>query len=239
MAEPARIEPASREELLEPVEVLRIALDRHHPHITLACSFQAENSVLIDMLMSVRKDARLFAIDTGRLPEETYEVADEIRRRYGAEIEWYFPQADAVQQLIRAKGLFSFKQSVENRKECCYIRKVEPLKRALAGMTAWISGLRREHSDTRAAAEQFQVDHGHGGIEKVCPIVHWSTKDVWDYIERRNLPYNRLYDKGYASIGCDPCTTPIRPGEDERAGRWRWETEGHKECGLHIFGSGI
>lgn len=227
------------EQFLDPREVLRIALDKHHPNIALACSFQAENVVLIDMLMSINREARLFSLDTGRLPAETYEVAEELRKRYGLKIEWHFPDREAVEQLIRAKGLYSFRESVENRKECCHIRKVVPLKRALEGLTAWISGLRREHAETRSRITQFSIDAANGGIEKICPLVHWSTKDVWDYIRKRNLPYNRLYDRGYLSIGCEPCTSPVLPGEDERAGRWRWEQFEHKECGLHSAGSGI
>lgn len=227
------------ETVLEPVECLRVALDRHHPKITLACSFQAENVVLIDMLMSIRTDARMFAIDTGRLPEETYEVADAIQKRYGCTIEWVFPRREAVEELVRSKGIYSFRQSIENRRECCFIRKVEPLQRALAGCTAWISGLRREQGDTRADVRQFQVDRANGGIEKVLPLIAWTTQDVWDYIARHNLPYNKLYDRGFTSIGCEPCTTPTRPGESPRAGRWRWEQGQPKECGLHFMGSGI
>lgn len=222
-----------------PQEALRIALDKHHPNITLACSFQVEDTVILDMMMEIRKDARVFAIDTGRLHEETYEVAEEIRRRYGNVIEWYFPEKERVEKLVNEKGMFSFRQSVENRKECCFIRKVEPLKRALKGMTAWITGLRREQSVTRGGLGQFEIDNSQGGIEKVNPIVEWTVKEVWDYVKARHLPYNRLYDEGFAQIGCQPCTTAIRPHEDARAGRWRWESPEHKECGLHIDGSGI
>ncbi len=224
---------------LSPQRVLEIALKKHHPKITLACSFQAEDLVVLDMMLSIRKDARAFAIDTGRLHSETYEIAEEIRRRYGNVIEWYFPEKEAVEKLVNEKGLFSFRESIENRKECCYIRKVEPLKRALKGMTAWITGLRREQSVTRSDLGQFETDRSQGGIEKINPIVEWTIQDVWNYVIEKKIPYNRLYEEGYAQIGCEPCTSAIRPHEDPRSGRWRWESPEHKECGLHNNGSGI
>ncbi len=222
-----------------PLNALQLALEKHHPHITLACSFQAEDIAVLDMMFSIRKDARAFAIDTGRLDPETYEVAEEIRRRYGDVIQWYFPAAEAVEEMVSTKGLFSFRQSIDNRQQCCYIRKVEPLKRALQGMTAWITGLRREQSVTRGDLAQVEIDESQGGIEKINPIVEWTTQEVWGYVAERRLPYNRLYDQGYAQIGCQPCTTPVKPHEDSRAGRWRWESPEHKECGLHIHGGGI
>ena len=224
---------------LEPLEALEAALTKHHPRIALACSFQVEDVVLLDMMLSIRKDARVFALDTGRLHPETYELAEEIRRRYGNVVQWYFPDKDAVEQFVSEKGLFSFRESIENRKQCCYVRKVEPLQRALRGMTAWVTGLRREQSVTRGDLAQFESDASQGGIEKVNPLIEWTTQDVWNYVTEKSLPHNRLYDEGYAQIGCQPCTSPVRPHEDARAGRWRWESPEHKECGLHINGSGI
>lgn len=224
---------------LEAFEALKVALDKHHPHVTLACSFQAEDVILLDMMLEIREDAQIFAIDTGRLHAETYEVAEELRRRYGNVIQWYFPDTRAVQDLVNEKGLFLFQESVENRKECCYVRKVEPLKRALQGMTAWVTGLRREQSMTRGDLAQTEIDASQGGIGKINPIIEWTTQDVWDYVVEKQLPYNRLYDEGYAQIGCQPCTSTVKPHEDSRAGRWRWESPEHKECGLHIGGSGI
>lgn len=221
-------------DLNDPRAVLARALEVYHPQIALASSFSIEDAVVLDLLMELRPDARVFAIDTGRLPPETYECAEALRRRYGVHIEWYFPKHEAVEALVRQKGLFSFRESVENRKECCGIRKVEPLERALSGLRAWITGLRREQSVTRAGLEVVERDDAHGGILKINPLAAWTLDDVWAYVRRKNIPYNRLYDAGYASIGCAPCTRAIAPGEDPRAGRWWWERPEHKECGLHV-----
>lgn len=221
------------------MKVIAEALAEHHPRIALACSFQAEDIVVLDMMLLIEPKARVFAIDTGRLPEETFEVAEKVRLRYRKEIEWFYPDTHAVENLIRRKGLYSFKESVEARKECCHIRKVEPLERALRGLTAWITGMRREQSVTREQVQQVEVDNIHGGIKKYNPIAYWTTKQVWDYIMERGLPYSRLYERGYTQIGCAPCTTPVLPGEDPRAGRWRWESAATKECGLHTDGGGI
>ncbi len=214
--------------------VLAKALELYHPHIALACSFSIEDAAIIDMLMKVRKDARVFALDTGRLDPETYECAEQLRRRYKVNIEWFFPKHDAVENLERTKGLFSFKQSVENRKECCGIRKVEPLNRALSDLKAWITGQRRDQSVTRADLKVVEIDESHGGIVKINPLAAWTLEDVWKYTKENSVPHNSLYDVGYTSIGCAPCTRAIQPGEDQRAGRWWWENPEHKECGLHL-----
>lgn len=221
-------------ELGDPMAVLRRAVELYHPRIALASSFSLEDAVVLDMLMSIRKDAKVFALDTGRLNPETYECAEELRRRYGVQIEWYFPRHDAVEQLERTKGLFSFRESVENRKECCGIRKVEPLERALSGLDAWITGLRREQSVTRTDLKEVETDAAHGGIAKINPLAGWTLHDAWNYAREKRIPYNRLYDQAYTSIGCAPCTRAIEPGEDQRAGRWWWENPEHKECGLHL-----
>lgn len=218
----------------DPRAVLARVLDRLHPHVALASSFSLEDAVVLDLLMSIRPDARVFALDTGRLNPETYECAEALRRRYGVKIEWFFPKHEPVEHLERAKGLFSFKESVENRKECCGIRKVEPLNRALAGLQGWITGLRREQSVTRTELAVIETDASHGGIAKVNPLADWSLDDLWTYAREKKIPYNRLYDIGYTSIGCAPCTRAIEPGEDQRAGRWWWENPEHKECGLHL-----
>ena len=223
-------------ETTDPQAVLSHALAAYGDRVALASSFSLEDAVVTDMLAGIRKDVRIFALDTGRLNPETYECAESIRRKYGVQIEWYFPRHDTVEQLERQKGLFSFRESVENRKECCHIRKVEPLSRALAGLDAWVTGLRREQSVTRSDLEVVECDAGHGGIVKINPLASWTLDDLWEYARLRKIPYNRLYDQGYTSIGCAPCTRAIQKGEDERAGRWWWESPDHKECGLHIGG---
>ncbi len=221
-------------DLADPVAVLRRALERFHPRIALASSFGLEDVALIHMLVQLRPDARVFALDTGRLNEETYECADRIAHRYGIHIEWYFPRTDDVQKLERAKGLFSFRESVENRLECCGIRKVEPLNRALADLDAWITGQRREQSVTRRTLDIVETDASHHDIVKINPLARWTWEEVRAYVREHDVPYNRLHDEGYPSIGCAPCTRAIQPGEDQRAGRWWWEHPEHKECGLHL-----
>jgi phosphoadenosine phosphosulfate reductase len=214
-------------------ELLGWALEHFHPKIALASSFGAEDVVLIDMLVKLEPGARVFTLDTGRLNEETYEVMDRIRAKYKVAIESFFPDFRAVEKLEREKGFYSFRQSVDNRIECCGIRKVEPLKRALKGLDAWITGLRHEQSLTRKAVERIEKDEAHGGILKINPLVDWTTDEVWAYIRKNDVPYNKLHDAGYPSIGCAPCTRAVKPGEDIRAGRWWWERPDHKECGLH------
>ncbi len=219
-----------------PQEFLAWALKNFHPRIALASSFGAEDVVLIDMLVKLEPGARIFTLDTGRLNEETYDVMDRIRSKYKVTIESYFPDFRAVEKLEREKGFYSFRQSVENRIECCGIRKVEPLKRALNGLDAWITGLRHEQSMTRKTVERIEKDETHGGILKINPLVDWTTDQVWEYIRKNQVPYNKLHDQGYPSIGCAPCTRAVKPGEDIRAGRWWWERPDHKECGLHVSG---
>ncbi|HEX8042641.1 phosphoadenylyl-sulfate reductase [Candidatus Deferrimicrobium sp.] len=209
------------------------ALDEYHPEIALATSFSKEDIVLAAILSELRPDARVFALDTGRLNEETYEAAEAVRRKLGLRIEWHFPNREAVEELERSKGLFSFRDSLENRHECCGIRKVEPLRRALAGLQAWITGQRREHGITRSHLPLIEIDPVHDGILKLNPLAGWTAEQVDRFLRDRDLPYNRLHDAGYPSIGCAPCTRAVRPGEDPRAGRWWWERPEHKECGLH------
>ncbi|WP_432823120.1 phosphoadenylyl-sulfate reductase [Trichloromonas sp.] len=201
--------------------------------VALACSFSVEDVVIIDLLQNVAPATRIFAIDTGRLNEETYEVAESIGVRYGVTIDWHFPERTAVEKLEREKGLFSFRESLENRQECCRIRKVEPLKRALRGLSGWITGLRREQSVTRDDLKSIASDATNGGILKINPLLDWSEAQVWDYANSKRLPVNRLHRQGYPSIGCAPCTRAVQPGEHSRAGRWWWENPEHKECGLH------
>ncbi|MFH1008406.1 MAG: phosphoadenylyl-sulfate reductase [Candidatus Latescibacterota bacterium] len=215
-------------------EVLAWTLLTFGNKAALACSFSPEDIVVIHMMRAIREDARVFAIDTGRLNEETYVCADEITGLMGGTIEWFFPKRQEVEALERAHGLHSFRNSLEARHECCGIRKVEPLSRALSGLRAWITGMRREQSVTRKTVAQVAPDDAHKGLLKINPLIHWSSDEVWEYIRENKLPYNRLHDQGYPSIGCEPCTRATAPGEHERAGRWWWEHPEHKECGLHI-----
>lgn len=216
-------------------EILAWAFEAYHPRIALACSFQAEESVLIDMMHRLRgPDFRVFTLDTGRLNQETYDCMDAIRERYGIQIEVFFPNTTQVESMVREYGLNLFYKSAESRKLCCGIRKVEPLNRALKELDGWMTGLRREQAVTRTTVRKVEVDNDHGGIAKVNPLADWSEREVWDYIHENRLPYNKLYDLGYPSIGCAPCTRAVRPGEDIRAGRWWWENPATKECGLHV-----
>lgn len=219
-------------------EILKWAVENFSPKIALASSFGAEDVVLIDLLSKIAPGTRIFTLDTGRLNEETYDVMDRVRRKYGVSIETYFPEAAAIEALERQKGFYSFRESIENRKECCAIRKVEPLKRALSGLDAWVTGLRREQSVTREMVQKTERDEAHGGILKINPLADWTQDQVWAYIKKNAVPYNKLHDLGYPSISCAPCTRAVKPGEDLRAGRWWWENPEHKECGLHIKKSG-
>ncbi len=216
-----------------PEAILAWAVGRFGSAVGLATSFSAEDSVLIDAARSAAPRVVLFAIDTGRLPEETYLVAEEWRRR-GAKVRWFFPQREAVERLENDDGPLSFRWSLEHRHACCAVRKVEPLGRALAGLSAWVTGLRREQSATRTDVEVVELDQAHGGLVKLNPLAAWSEAQVWARIRERRLPYSALHDKGYPSIGCAPCTRAIQPGEHPRAGRWWWESPEHKECGLHV-----
>jgi len=215
-------------------EVVAWALKQFGDRIALASSFGAEDVALIDMMAQVNPKARIFTLDTGRLNQETYDVMDQIREKYHVAIEVMFPKTDAVEQMVRAKGLNLFHHSVENRKLCCGIRKVEPLNRALATVDAWITGLRRDQVVTRANVKKVDLDADHGGIAKINPLADWSWEQVMDYVKARKVPYNVLHDQGYPSIGCAPCTRAVKPGEDFRAGRWWWERPEQKECGLHV-----
>ncbi|MBI4247554.1 MAG: phosphoadenylyl-sulfate reductase [Candidatus Rokubacteria bacterium] len=215
-------------------DILAGALERFHPRIALAASFGAEDMVLIDLLARLDPRARVFTLDTGRLPAETYELIDAVRARYGFAVEIYVPRTEAVEAMVREHGVNLFYASVENRKRCCEVRKVEPLGRALAGLEAWITGLRRDQAVTRVAVDKVEVDRSHGGILKLNPLADWTWDDVWQYLRAHDVPYNALHDRGYPSIGCAPCTRAVEPGEDLRAGRWWWETPETKECGLHV-----
>ena len=229
-----RVDGEALESLSAP-ELLQWAVGAFQKKIALACSFQAEESVLIDMLHRLHgPNFRLFTLDTGRLNQETYDCMDALRHRYGIEVEVFFPDATAVENMVREQGLNLFYKSIEARKLCCGIRKIEPLNRALKNLDAWMTGLRREQAATRTEVRKVETDHSHGGIAKINPLVDWSQKQVWDYIREYKVPYNALHDQGYPSIGCAPCTRAVKPWEDIRAGRWWWENPATKECGLHV-----
>src|SRR3990172_2951217 len=217
-----------------PQEVLRWALERFHPNVSLASSFGAEDVALIDMLVKLNPQARIFCLETGRLHQETYDVMDQVRNKYGISIEAYFPNTEATQSMVREHGLNLFYESVDLRKMCCGVRKVEPLGRALKGLDAWITGLRRDRAAARVDVGKVERDAANGGILKINPLADWTSEQVWAYIKENKVPYNALHDQGFPSIGCEPCTRAVQPGEDPRAGRWWWEQEGgKKECGLH------
>jgi phosphoadenosine phosphosulfate reductase len=223
-----------RLEKLSTPEVLAWAVGEFGLDVAFASSFGAEDVVLLDLLLQAKPDARVFILDTGRLHQETYDLIERARRRYGRSFEVYFPRTEAVEKLVGTAGPNSFYASVEARKACCFIRKVEPLGRALAGARAWLTGLRRAQAVTRTALPLAELDEAHGNILKLNPLAPWSEEQVWDYIRAHKLPYNALHDRGFPSIGCAPCTRAVQPGEDIRAGRWWWENPEHNECGLHL-----
>ena len=198
-----------------------------------ASSLAAEDMVLTDMILRTGLPIRIFTLETGRLHAETLGMLDAIKEKYAYEVERFKPDPAAVDQYVQGHGLNAFYDSVELRKECCRIRKVDPLNRALDGNTAWVTGQRRSQSTTRAELDVQEADAAHG-MTKFNPLADWSEEDVWHYIRTHHVPYNPLHDRGYPSIGCEPCTRAIQPGEDVRAGRWWWENPESKECGLHV-----
>ncbi|WP_426054847.1 phosphoadenylyl-sulfate reductase [Janthinobacterium sp. PSPC2-1] len=198
-----------------------------------ASSLAAEDMVLTDMILKAKLPIGIFSLETGRLHQETLAVLDKVKARYDHDITLYRPQPEAVAAYVEQNGLNAFYNSVEMRRECCRIRKVEPLGRALAGNKAWVTGQRRAQSTTRAELHVQEDDAAHA-MTKFNPLADWSEQDVWDYIRANDVPYNALHDQGYPSIGCEPCTRAVQPGEDVRAGRWWWENPDSKECGLHM-----
>jgi phosphoadenosine phosphosulfate reductase len=216
---------------LDLVERLRVVAQLHAGGIAFSSSMGQEDQVITDAIFRNNIDIRVFTLDTGRLFQETYALIDETRAQYGKPIQTYFPDAAQVEKLVTEKGFHNFYESVEDRKECCYIRKVAPLKRALAGAQVWVTGLRAEQSDNRKEMPIIEWDAGYG-LLKFNPLIDWSYQQVLDYLRQHNVPENPLHRKGFISIGCAPCTRAIEPGEDPRAGRWWWESS-KKECGLH------
>ncbi|MBT5856286.1 phosphoadenylyl-sulfate reductase [bacterium] len=224
---------ASRFNDASPQEILGYFLDKLGDKLVVASSLGAEDQAITHMAVQLRSDIRIFVLDTGRLHQETYDVLESTRRKYGIRYEVMFPNATAVEAMVADKGINAFYDSIENRKECCGIRKVEPLNRVLSTADAWVTGLRRSQAVTRAVLPIVEWDDAHNMI-KINPLAAWSEDDVWGYIRDNEVPYNVLHDQGYPSIGCAPCTRSIEPGEDVRAGRWWWEDPANKECGLHV-----
>ncbi len=213
-------------------EIVRIVIPAFNGKITLASSLGAEDQVLTHMAVQADRGVKIFTLDTGRMFPESYDLLDRTNRHYGINIEVFFPDHNRVENMVKERGINLFYESIENRKMCCGIRKVEPLGRAFAGLDAWICGLRREQSVTRFDIDIVEWDEANGLI-KINPLADWTEKQMWDYIRENNIPYHALHDKGFPSIGCQPCTRAIKPGEDIRAGRWWWEQPEKKECGLH------
>lgn len=214
------------------LEKLEFLVEKYVGKIVFTTSFGYEDQVITDMIFRNGLPVEVVTLDTGRMFEETYKVFRSTLERYGKPIKVFFPPADKVEKLLNEKGPFSFYESVENRKECCHIRKVIPLKHALKGHKIWITGLRASQSANRSGLEEFEWDAGNK-IIKYNPLLEWSLDDVKQYVKENNVPYNVLHDRGFVSIGCEPCTRAIKPGEDFRAGRWWWEHNSGKECGLH------
>jgi phosphoadenosine phosphosulfate reductase len=231
-------------EALSAQEILTWAIKNYAPRIALACSFGApEGLALLDMMHRIDRNSRVFVLDTGRLPQETYDLIDRVRERYDVRVEVLFPRAEDLERMVRRDGFNLFYESVEKRQLCCRIRKVEPLQRHLAGLDAWVSGLRRDQGVTRIATSKVEIDQVHGGIVKVNPIADWTREDVLAYVKAHDVPLNRLHAQGYPSVGCAPCSRAVAPGEDPRSGRWWWERAETRECGIHVGeeneGSGI
>lgn len=217
---------------LQPEQVLHQLSQDFENRVVFSSSFSFEDQVITHMIAHQQLPIQIFTLDTGRLFAETYSVWNSTLDRYGVSIKAYFPNHSALESFVAEKGPNAFYSSVENRKGCCFIRKVEPLKRALAGNDIWVTGLRAEHSTTRQNLQAIEWDESNQ-IIKYHPILNWTTQQVADYIQSNNIPYNPLHDKGFVSIGCAPCTRAIKEGEDFRAGRWWWEDANKKECGLH------
>ncbi len=213
-------------------EIVKFFLNEYKNDAALSSSFGAEDQVLTHMMLKFDQNANIFTLDTGRLPIETYSVMDNTNLKYNIKVNVFFPKSEDVEKLYKSQGINGFYESIENRKACCNIRKIEPLKRALKPLKVWITGLRASQSVTRVDMPLVEWDDNFQVI-KVNPLISWSEEDVWNFIKTNKVPYNKLHDKGYPSIGCAPCTRAVKEGEDIRSGRWWWENPEHKECGLH------
>jgi phosphoadenosine phosphosulfate reductase len=218
----------------EPEDVIEWAFEALGDRVAIVTALQVDGMVVLDMATKIRPDVRVITVDTGRLPQETYEFIDQVRQHY-PETRWevLFPDTAEVEAMVRRQGVELFRNSVPQRMFCCQVRKVRPLVKALRGLDGWFTGLRRDQWASRAAIKKVELDHDHEGIVKINALADWSNDEVWEYVRANNVPNHPLYEKGYTSIGCAPCTRPIQPGEDDRAGRWWWEQNAPKECGIH------
>jgi phosphoadenosine phosphosulfate reductase len=244
---PAASNPATRPDLTDAlrtsvtarqaqvIELLKKAVSEfgHNNEITFANSMGAEDMVLTDIILREQLPIEIFSLDTGRLPVETYDLISEVEKTYNTRLKIFFPRSDTVENYVRTNGINAFYESVDLRKACCHMRKVEPLSRALKGKKAWVTGMRAQQSATRTDLPLREFDESHG-LEKFNPLSDWTEQETWAYIRLHEVPYNKLHDQFYPSIGCAPCTRAVAVGEDVRAGRWWWENADTKECGLHL-----
>jgi phosphoadenosine phosphosulfate reductase len=215
-----------------PLEILRYIEENYSRKAIFSTSLGSEDQALTHMIVQNAPSVKIFTLDTGRIFPETYETIEATNKKYKINIDIYFPDNKEVEKMVNEKGINLFYQSIENRKLCCFVRKTQSIKRALQGYDFWITGIRKDQSVTRFFNQYAEFDEGNQ-IIKINPLLDWREKDVWDYIKKNEIPYNKLHDKGFPSIGCQPCTRAIEKGEDVRAGRWWWESPEHKECGLH------
>jgi phosphoadenosine phosphosulfate reductase len=223
----------THEERVTRARRLLAAVEKNHSPAVLASSFGAEDMVVLDLIARDGLAVGIFTLDTGRLPRETLDLIGQVRHHYGIDVAVFSPWPDSVDSFVEQHGIDGFYDGIEQRKACCAVRKVEPLRRALAGKRGWVTGLRREQAESRGGLADIEHDLAHG-LWKYSPLADWSSEDVWQYLRANKVPYNRLHDRGYPSIGCEPCTRAVKPGEHPRAGRWWWEQDGaRKECGLH------
>lgn len=217
---------------VEPQEVLRYFLTKYKGKIALSSSLSIEDQTLTDMICEIDKTTRIFTLDTGRLFPETYSLIERTNMTYGIKLSIYFPDYEQIEKMVAENGVNLFYESIEKRRMCCHLRKLEPLKRAFNGLDVWICGLRREQSVTRTGNRVVEWDEKNNML-KINPLIDWTESQTWEYIRAHGVPYNKLHDQGFPSIGCQPCTRAVKPGEDLRAGRWWWESPEHRECGLH------
>lgn len=213
-------------------ELLQSFMSQYGARLALSSSLSIEDQTLTDMMLRIDPQANIFTLDTGRLFPETYELIDRTNEHYKVKLKVYCPQTEALQQFVATEGINPFYESIEKRHACCEVRKLEPLRRAFRDLDVWVCGLRSAQSVTRGDMRLIEWDERHG-LLKINPLIHWTEQQVWDYIRENRVPYNRLHDKGFPSIGCEPCTRAVRRIDDVRAGRWWWESPDHRECGLH------